>query len=299
VAGRDELAELIAQYATSDGVHATPLPRVTLFRSSKPTEPTHLVHEPALCIMAQGRKQIVTGRKVYHYDSSRYLVVSVDVPATGQVLEATPEHPYLSFKLDLNVSVLGAMVLEAASVVPPRESVPGVTVSTLSPELRDAVVRLLRLLATPRDIPALAPLAEREILYRLLMGEQAPTVRQIAMADGNARGVTRAIEWIKRNYREQFRSQALAAVAAMSPSALYAHFKTVTAMSPLQYQKQLRLQEARQLMLGRGMDAASAAYEVGYESPSQFSREYRRLFGEPPARDIARLKEVPVEAMGT
>jgi AraC-like DNA-binding protein len=296
MAGRDELAELIARYTTSDGANATPLPRVTLFRSSRPTEPAHLVHEPALCIIAQGRKQIVTGPKIHYYDASRYLVISVDLPATGQVLEATPEHPYLGFKLDLDLSVLGAMVLESAPAVLARESVPGVMVSTLSPELRDAIVRLLRLLATPRDIPALAPLAEREILYRLLMGEQAPTVRQIVMVEGNGRGVTRAIEWIKRNYRKQFSSQALAAVAAMSSSALYAHFKTVTAMSPLQYQKQLRLQQARHLMLGRGMDAATAAYEVGYESPSQFSREYRRLFGEPPARDIARLRDLPAVA---
>jgi AraC-like DNA-binding protein len=258
-----------------------------------------VLHQPALCILAQGRKRVIAGPKVYHYDSSRYLVVSVDVPATGQVLEATPERPYLCVRLDLDLSVLNALILESAPAVPARETVPGVMVSMLIPELRDAAVRLLRLLATPRDIPALAPLAEREILYRLLTGEQAAAVRQIALANGNARGVTRAVEWLKKNYREQFRIQALAAVAAMSQSGLYAHFKTVTAMSPLQYQKQLRLQEARQLMLGRGFDAASAAYEVGYESPSQFSREYRRLFGEPPSRDIARLKDLPAVAVGT
>jgi AraC-like DNA-binding protein len=167
-----------------------------------------------------------------------------------------------------------------------------VTLSVVTPELRDAAVRLLRLLATPRDIPTLAPLAEREILYRLLTGAHAATLRQIALGDGKLRRVARAIDWIKRNYREPFHIEALAAEAAMSPSALYAQFKAVTAMSPLQYQKQLRLQEARRLMLGQAMDAASAAYDVGYESPSQFSREYRRLFGEPPARDIARLKEL-------
>ena len=165
-------------------------------------------------------------------------------------------------------------------------------------ELADAAARLLRVLATPRDIPALAPLAEREIFYRMLGGEQARTIRQIALADGTARRVARAIEWLKRNYREQFRIEALAAAAAMSRSALHAHFKAVTTMSPLQYQKQLRLQEARRLMLGEAMDAARAAYDVGYESPSQFSREYRRLFGQPPAADIARLKQSPGLAVG-
>jgi AraC-like DNA-binding protein len=299
VSGPDELAELIARYATSDGVHATPLPRVHVVRLSRPSDPVHMMHQPALCVIAQGSKQIVAGPKVYRYDSSRYLVVSVDVPATGRVLEATPQRPYLSLRLDLDLVVLNALMLESAPVALARDTVPGIMVSTLSAELRDGAIRLLRLLATPRDIPVLAPLAEREILYRLLMGEQGRTVRQIALADGNGHGVSRAIEWIKRNYREQFRIQALAGVAAMSPSALYAHFKTVTAMSPLQYQKQLRLQEARQLMLGGLMDAATAAYEVGYESPSQFSREYRRLFGNPPARDIARLKDVPAVAVGT
>jgi transcriptional regulator GlxA family with amidase domain len=165
-----------------------------------------------------------------------------------------------------------------------------VSLSAVTPELLDAAVRLLRLLAAPRDIPALAPLAEREILYRLLTGDQVATLRQIALGDRRMRRVGRAIEWIKRNYREPFRIETLAPQAAMSPSSLHAHFKTLTAMSPLQYQKQLRLQEARRLMLGQSMDAASAAYDVGYESPSQFSREYRRLFGNPPARDSARLK---------
>ena len=297
MAGRDELAELIARYATSDGVHATPLPRAYVIRSSRPSDPVHMMHQPALCIIAQGSKQIVAGPKVHLYDSSRYLVVSVDVPATGRVLDATPERPYLSLRLDLDLSALNSLILESAPLAVARDTVPGIMVSTLSVELRDAAIRLLRLLATPRDIPVLAPLAEREILYRLLMGEQGRTVRQIALTEGNGGGVTRAIDWIKRNYREQFRIEALANVAAMSPSALYAHFKTVTAMSPLQYQKQLRLQEARQLMLGGGRDAARAAYEVGYESPSQFSREYRRLFGNPPARDIARLKDAPAVAV--
>jgi len=288
----NELAELIARYASSDGVHSTPHPRLFLVRLSQPTLPQHAVHEPALCIIAQGRKQVTIGSKVYVYDPSVYFVVSVDVPVTGRVVEATPERPYLCFRLDLDTSLLGEMILDCAHHFHPREALPGVTMSSITAELRDAAVRLLRLLATPRDFPALAALGEREILYRVLGGEQGGTIRQIALADSNARRVGRAIQWIRLNYREELRIEALAAVAAMSRSALHAQFKTVTAMSPLQYQKQLRLQEARRLMIGGAMDAAQAAYAVGYESPSQFSREYRRLFGNPPARDVARLRDI-------
>jgi AraC-like DNA-binding protein len=292
----DELAALIARYAVGDGIHPTALPRVHLIRSSRPTEPLYALYEPALIIVAQGRKQVMIGPHVYLYDLSQYLIVSVDVPVTAQVLEGTPERPYLCLRLDLDLETLGSLILESGPLADTRVPAPGVTLSTVTPELRDAAVRLLRLLATPRDIPALAPLAEREILYRLVAGEQAAALRQIALGDGKLRRVARAIDWLKRNYREPFRIEALAAAAAMSPSALHARFKAVTAMSPLQYQKQLRLQEARRLMLGQAMDAASAAYDVGYESPSQFSREYRRLFGHPPARDIARLKSSPAFA---
>jgi AraC-like DNA-binding protein len=298
VAGPNELAELIARYAVSDGLHPTPLSRLFLIRLSRPTEPLPVLQQPALCIVAQGRKQVTIGSKVHQYDSGRYFVVSVEVPVTGQVVEATPQRPYLCLRLDLDLPLIGSMILDCAAHMDPRASVPGITSSKLTPELADAAARLLRLLATPRDFPALAPLAEREMLYRVLGSEQAPTVHQIALADGSARRVGRAIEWLKRNYREEFRIEALAAVAAMSRSALHAHFKTVTTMSPLQYQKQLRLQEARRLMFGKAMDAAQAAYEVGYESPSQFSREYRRLFGKPPARDIAHLKELPALGVG-
>jgi len=290
VTERSELAELIARYATSEGVHATPNPRLFLIRLSQPTLPHHTVHQPALCIIAQGRKQVSIGSKLYVYDPSKYFVVSVDVPVSGRVVEATPQRPYLCFRLDLDTSLLGTMIFECASHLDPREPVPGVAVSSLTAELREAAVRMLRLLATPRDFRPLGALAEHEILYRLLAGEQGATIRQIALADSNTRRVGRAIEWIRRNYREELRIGTLASVAAMSRSALHTHFKTVTAMSPLQYQKRLRLQEARRLMMGEAMDAARAAYDVGYESPSQFSREYRRLFGHPPARDIARLR---------
>jgi AraC-like DNA-binding protein len=295
---QDEFSALIDQYAGEDGVHATAIPRVFLIRCSRPSEPIHALHEPALCIVAQGRKQVMLGETIYLYDRAQYLVVSVDLPIVGQVIEATPEAPYLCLRLDLDPAMLGALMLDSGSgdvegLRPGQLPGMGLALSHVTPELLDAAVRLLRLLAAPRDISVLAPLAEREILYRLLIGDQNSRLHQIALADSKLNQINRAIGWIKRNYREPFRIEAVASEARMSPSALHHHFKAVTAMSPLQYQKQLRLQEARRLILGRSMDAAMAGYSVGYESPSQFSREYSRLFGAPPLRDIARLRALP------
>lgn len=286
-------ASLIDRYATADGVHATPLPRVFLIKSSRPTLPLHTLYEPAVCIIAQGKKQAILGDAVYVYDRDKYLVISVDVPAVGQIIEASEEEPYLCLRLDLDVATLGTLLLDAAPVPDSLVPAPALSLSSVTPELVDAVTRLLRLLETPQDIPVLAPLAEREILFRLLRGDQTAKLREIALADSKLRRINRAIDFIKQNYREPFRIEDLAGEAHMSASALHSHFKSVTAMSPLQFQKQLRLQEARRLMLQGLCDAATASHSVGYTSPSQFSREYRRLFGLPPQRDIARLKTLP------
>jgi AraC-like DNA-binding protein len=206
-------------------------------------------------------------------------------------VKASPEQPYLALRLDLDPVALGAVMMEAKMHNPPRPGPAlGLMLSRLTPALSDAVLRLLRLMTSPGDIPILAPLVEREILYRLLCGEQTSRLRQIALGDSHLRQVTRAIDWIKRNFTQPFSIRAVAEEARMSPSALHEHFKAVTAMSPLQYQKQLRLQEARRLILLQGKEAAAAGFEVGYESPSQFSREYRRLFGAPPKRDTSRLR---------
>lgn len=287
----EELASLIARFAPSDGVHQTAIPRLKVVRLSQPSEPMHGLHEPALCIIAQGAKQVILGDQIYRYDAAHCLVVSLDLPVIGQVIEATPEEPYLCVKLELDPAAIGALMLEAPPLTE-RElsSGPGLTVGPMTPALRDAVIRLTGLLKAPADIAVLAPLVEREILYRLLTGEQAARLRQIAVAESKLQQVNRAIAWIKRNYRSPFSVEIVAAEARMSPSALHQHFKAVTAMSPLQYQKQLRLQEARRLILARAHDAASAGFQVGYESPSQFSREYSRLFGAPPLRDVARLR---------
>ncbi|HEY7181179.1 MAG TPA: AraC family transcriptional regulator [Blastocatellia bacterium] len=290
-----ELARLVGRNIGADGIHATAIPRLFLIRRSQPTEPCPTVYDPALCIVVQGRKQVMLADEIYIYGPEQFLVVSVDLPMMGQVIEATPAEPYLCLKFNLDPAQLSALMVElgqGASWNQRAEQLRlGLSVNPLSPSLLDAVVRLARLLETPNDIPILSPLVEREILYRLLTGEYGDRLRQIATADHRLSAVNRAINWLKQNYAAPFRIETVAREARMSPSALHHSFKSVTAMSPLQYQKQLRLQEARRLMLGQAMDAATASHHVGYESPSQFSREYSRLFGAPPSRDIARLKE--------
>jgi len=292
VSGVAELAALMGRFATSDGVHATAIERMSLLRFSQRNEPVHTVHEPAVCIIAQGCKQVMLAEEVYLYDASRYLVVSVDLPVTGRLVQATPEAPYLCLRLDLDPGEIAALLLQSGVPAPgPQRASRGLYLSEASPSMLDAVIRLVRLLDTPEDIPALAPLAVREILYRLLRSEEGWRLRQIATPDSQAQRIARAIGLLKAQFAQPLRIDDLAREVHMSPSSLHHHFRAVTAMSPLQYQKQLRLQEARRLMLSENMDAATASYHVGYESPSQFSREYSRLFGDSPARDLRRLRD--------
>jgi AraC-like DNA-binding protein len=294
LAAAEELAGLIEQFTADDGVHQTAVPRLVLIRTAYPTAQIHAVQQPAVCIVARGRKRVMAGQQVFEYDPAKYLIASVDVPIIGQVIEASPEAPYLCLRLDLDPAAMGALMLEAdMRRMDGEQPGPALSLSSVTPELLDSAIRLVRLLGNPRDIPILAPLAEREILYRLLTGEQAPRLRQIAFAESKLQQVNRAISWIKANFREPFSIEAVATEARMSPSTLHEHFRAVTSMSPLQYQKQLRLQEARRLILSQSLDAAVAGHAVGYDSPSQFSREYKRVFGEPPARDIARLRASP------
>jgi AraC-like DNA-binding protein len=285
------VARLMEKYSGEDGIRDTAIPRLSLIRSSRPTEPLHALHEPALCIVAQGRKLVMLADRVFEYDPAKYLVVSAHVPIVGQVVEASRDKPYLCLRLDFDAATLGALVLEAG-ITRGAAALPGpsLMLSDVTPDLLDATVRLLRLLGSPRDIPVLAPLIEREILYRLLRGEQGAQLQQIAVADSRLQQINRAIAWIRRNFDKSFSVEQAAAQARMSTSSFHEHFKAVTAMSPLQYQKQLRLQEARRLMFANAIDAAGAGHRVGYESPSQFSREYARLFGAPPIRDIERLR---------
>ncbi len=300
-----EMTALLERLTRTDGSHQTAVPELNLHRLSAPTPPVHGVLKPTFCLTAQGGKLAVLGEETYVHDPARFLLLSVDLPLTVQIVAASPEEPYLGLCLDIDPRQIGVLLLEMASsdnvssdnvsfdAAPP--AAPAVSPRSLSlsrtdAPLLDASLRLLRLLTTPADVPMLAPLAVREILYRLLTGEQGERLRQIAVQGSLTERVAQATEWIKRHYAEPLSIDAIAQEVCMSASGLHHHFKAVTALSPLQYQKRLRLQEARRLMLSEAVDAASAGYRVGYQSPSQFSREYRRLFGWPPRQDLARLR---------
>lgn len=288
------LAAAIDQFVKVDGIHATAVPRLSLIRTSETTLPLHAVHNPAVCIIAQGRKLVLLGDKSFNYGAGQYLAVSVDVPVVGQVMEASAERPYLCFKLDLDPPLLSSILLDMGANGfdgDAQGAGQGVEVADVTAGIADVALRCVQLLDHPEDMRMLAPLIERELLYRLLCGPLASTLRQIAWGGSRLQQVNRAIGWIRRNFDKPFTIEAVAAEARMSASALHQHFKAVTAMSPLQYQKHLRLQEARRLILSHATDAASAGHRVGYDSPSQFSREYARLFGAPPLRDAARLRQ--------
>ena len=285
-----ELAVVMARHVTRDGFHATPIERVTLVRSSTVTMPMPNVYRPQLCLVVQGRKEVTLGEQVFRYSPGRYGVVTYDLPAMGRVVEATPDKPYLCVYLDFDPVVLGNLASRVPLPLGASSPPVGKMVSDAGATLLDAVLRLLRLLDDPAALPVLGPLAEQEILYRLLAGPDGARMRYITSSQGRVALVGRAIAWIGKNFRERLSIERLAAEVGMSPSSLHEHFRAVTAMTPLQFQKQLRLQDARSLMLVQDMDVATAAFRVGYESPTQFSREYRRYFGESPARDIARLR---------
>lgn len=294
-----EIAATIAGSVSHDGFHATSIERVTFVRSSTTTMPMPNVYRPQLCLVVQGRKEVLLGDRTFFYAPGRYGIVTHDLPATGKVVEATPAAPYLCFYLDFDPVLLGQLALRVApSPQAPSQPI-GKTVSDADPDLLDAIVRLLRLLDDPAALPVLGPLAEQEILYRLLAGPDGVRMRYITASQGRMAQVGRAIAWIGKNFRERFSIEQMATEVGISPSSLHQHFRAVTAMTPLQFQKQLRLQDARSLMLVQDLDVATAALRVGYESPSHFSREYRRHFGHPPARDIARLRKSPRQTVVT
>ncbi|MQT15107.1 AraC family transcriptional regulator [Segnochrobactrum spirostomi] len=283
------LADLIARHCDVSR-WTTPIPRLTLLRSDTPTMPIGVTYNPVVCFIAQGAKRAILGERVFDYDPAHYLVASVDLPVTGGISRASPQEPYLAASLALDRSLLATMLLEMGDGPRSTDPQPGMAVTAMTPDLLDSLIRLVSLLDRPTDAAMLAPLVEREILYRLLCGEQGALLRQIALADSSVSRVSRVITWIRANFAKPLRIELLAEIAGMSASSLHRHFKAVTTMSPLQYQKQLRLQEARRLLLSQHVDAASIGFSVGYESPSQFSREYSRLFGAPPARDATRLR---------
>jgi len=287
---RAGLADLIARWTTDTNSFDTAIPGLSFHRWEAPTEPTSYMLPPSICLIGQGRKRLFLGEETYVYDAQRFLITSVDLPVVAKIIEASGDKPYLGLTMGLDLRLIGQLMLglDMPSVRPSRERL-GIAVSDVSAPLLDAFNRLIRLLETPEDIPALAPLIKQEIFYRLLTGEQGPRLRMITTAGNHSYQISRAIDWLKDNFNKPVKIEELAGKAGLSLSAFHNHFRAMTAMSPLQYQKRMRLNEARRLMLTEHVDASRAAFQVGYESPSQFSREYSRQFGAPPMRDIKNL----------
>lgn len=285
------LASTIARFATTDGNHGTAIPGLTMFRYAQPTVPMPYVYEPGIAVVAQGSKCVVLANEIYEYGAGQSLLTSVDLPVVSRVSAATSATPYLGLTLALDTRSIVQLATEAD--LPPQRasSSRGLMIGDITAHLQDALLRLILLLDEPEHIQLLAPLIRREIGIRLLTGPQGVQLRQLVAAGSQVQQIAKAIAWLKENYTDNFHVDALASRALMSPSTFRLHFRTVTGMSPLQYQKQLRLQEARWLMLNEGADAISAAIRVGYESATQFSREYSRAFGAPPLRDINRLRQ--------
>ena len=287
------LASLIRAYTPHDGRFELRIPGVHANRVSRTdTELVHAMARPALCIVAQGAKSVLLGQEVYEYDASRMLVFSVDLPVAGQVTKASPAEPYLSFKLDLDPHKIAELVLKVYPHGLPR--VPenrGICVSPVNLGIVNAAARLLELMAQPGEAELLAPLVIEEILIRLLRSPIGVRVAQIGRVESSVHGVAKAVAWLRANFSQSMKVEELAKLAHMSLSSFHQHFRAVTSMSPLQFQKALRLQEARRLMLSTMVDAGTASWRVGYQSASQFSREYGRFFGSAPTKDIARLRE--------
>jgi AraC-like DNA-binding protein len=287
-------AELACKIAFSVGCAekcVTGIPGLTLTRWTAPTAPISVTYEPSLAVVAQGRKRAALGRTTFIYDSSRFLLTSLDLPVISQVIEASEEVPYLCFLLKLEMPVVRELLSreEVQAQAAPSDS-PAMATGETTAELLNACCRLLDLLPTPRDIPFLSGLIQREIVYRILQQPAGARLRAITTLGDQSQRTAKAIAWIRANYAKPLRVEELAQLAGMGVSTLHNHFRALTAMSPLQYQKQLRLHAARGRMLTDGLDAASAAFEVGYESASQFNREYSRFFGQPPMRDIRTLR---------
>jgi AraC-like DNA-binding protein len=288
-----ELRKSIARWTEQGELLTTAIPGLSLFRRDEPTDPISNMYEPSICVVAQGAKRVILGDDTYVYDAQHYLITSVHLPTVVQIMDATKQTPYLGLKLMLDLGEISKMMVDSNLPAPRvQQSSRGMATGKVTPQLLNAFTRLVDLLTDEKDIPILAPTIQREIVYRLLVGDQGTRLRQIASVGSQSQQIARVIEWLKGNFSQSLRVDDLAAKAGMSTSTFHHHFRSMTALSPLQFQKQLRLREARQLMLAERLDAATAAFQVGYESPSQFSREYSRLFGAPPLRDIAKLRQI-------
>jgi len=289
----EALGKSIARWTDKSDRFVTPIPGLTLYRRDEPSQPTSIMYEPRICVIAQGAKRVLLGDDTYVYDANHFLITSVDLPTVVQIIKASREKPCLGLILKLDQREISQLMVDSNLPSPrPQQSTRGMATGDVTLPLLTAFQRLIDLLAEPKDIPILAPVIQREIFYRLLVGDQGARLRQMASAGSQSQQIARAIDWLKSNFTRPLRIDDLAVQVNMSTSTFHHHFREVTAMSPLQYQKWLRLSEARRLMLAEKQDATTAAFQVGYESPSQFSREYSRLFGAPPLRDIMSLRQI-------
>jgi len=289
---RQALAEIVGQHCLNEGANKI-VEGLQFFRHSNPTQPTHGLYTPSICVIAQGAKEVQLGDDRYRYDPAHFLLVSMDVPVVSQVVEASQQTPYLGLKLEIDPVQIASVSVESG-VAPGRDeaSVQSMAVGQLAGDLLDAFVRFIRLADNPNDFRVVSPLVTREIIYRLLISDQGPRLRQMAIFGGRTHRITKAVQTLKTRFNEPISIDQLAQDLGMSVSSFHQHFKTATSMSPLQFQKLLRLQEAKRLLLTEDIDAGAAAARVGYDDASQFSREYKRLFGDPPKRDIERFKQL-------
>lgn len=288
---RVELIKRMTRAVPEDGL-LDPFPGIVLGRFSRPTEEqVYAMFKPSFCVIAQGSKEVLLGEEAFRYDPGHYLISTVVLPVVSQVVEASEEKPYLGFQLYLDPALVASVMMESGiETKKTGASIKAMNVSPIENELLEAALKLMRLLDTPDEMKFLAPLIIREIVYRLLKGEEGARLSHLLVSEGDTRRITRAVNHLREHMEEPLVIENLARDLGMSASSFHYHFKNVTAMSPVQFQKQIRLQEARRLMLGEDLDVASASFRVGYEDPSYFSREYKKFFGTPPQRDIARLR---------
>ncbi|WP_136525481.1 AraC family transcriptional regulator [Geomonas ferrireducens] len=293
----ESLNDTIARWTEHGEQHTTAIPGLALFRRQEPSEPVSGIYEPSVCVVTQGAKVVQFGEESLVYDAEHYLITAVHIPTLVRVTEASPEKPYLGLRLKLDLREVSQLMLDSNLPKPrAQQTSRGMATGEVTPQLIGAFERLLALLDDPMDIPIMTPVIQREIVYRLLTGDQGERLRQIASTGSQSSQIARAIDWLKGNFSSPLRIEDLASKVNMSTSTFHHHFRTLTAMSPLQYQKMLRLNEARRLMLAERLDATTAAFNVGYESASQFSREYGRVFGAPPLRDINRMRQTAAAA---
>ncbi len=287
-----KLARQISHWTGDQNQFDTPIPGVRLSRWTEPTPPASYTHNPSICLIAQGRKRVLLGEDAYVYDANHFLISSVGLPITANIMEASPEMPYLGIIMELDLQEISQLIVDSElAFKQPKHAQKGIAVGELSMPLIDAFVRLMALLDEPDNIKVLAPVIKREIFYRLLTTEQGLRLNQAVTAGSHSHQISKAIDWLKNNFVKPLSVGELASYSGMSKSAFYTHFRSMTSMTPLQFQKKLRLSEARRLMLTENFDAMTTTFKVGYESPSQFSREYSRMFGAPPSKDIKSLRE--------